>query len=86
MSALWDIVGYAYCADTYCADCIGARLTPNGHNRVTAQSAEALLDALAAGAGVDRENEATFDSGDFPKVLFRDQAEGRCGRCGVVLE
>jgi hypothetical protein len=34
---------------------------------------EDQLDGLARNLGIDRENERTYDSGDFPKVIFADQ-------------
>jgi hypothetical protein len=37
--------------------------------------------------GIDREDERTFDSDTFPKVVFADQIEGGeyCGGCGTEL-
>lgn len=38
-------------------------------------SAERFLDGLAESVGIDREDEWSFDSGDFPKVVFASQME-----------
>lgn len=84
-----QIVGYQYRAEQYCPDCLVRVLTPAGHNQVIAGTTEAMLDALADAAGVNREDEYTFDSDDFPKVILSVQVEGsdldRCGCCGREL-
>lgn len=56
---------------------------------------EQLLYRLAVIRHYDRNREKSFDSGEFPKVIFRDQARDwftdtddgdvRCGACGVNL-
>lgn len=37
--------------------------------------------------GIDRTDETSYDSGDFPKVIVADQVEAseRCGLCGTAL-
>lgn len=91
MSRPFDIVAYVYRADLYCPECLPDVMQrradlldvyPAGFNT------EAWLDRCAEVLGIDREDESTFDSDDFPKVVFRDQLEDdeRCGRCGRVLE
>jgi hypothetical protein len=98
-----DIVAYTYRAAVYCPRCIVGRLSVNpGDARhrtepwpfATVETTEANLDALARLAGVDRDDERSFDSGDFPKVVFRDSAadyaytEGepeRCATCGEAV-
>jgi hypothetical protein len=49
---------------------------------------EEALDFLAQRRGIDRYDEHTFDSGDFPKVIFRDQVtdDDVCGVCGEKLD
>lgn len=84
--ALDDIVGYSYRADTYGPECIMA--TVNGLTvDHAAETAERDLDVLAQEIGIDRQDERSFDSWDFPKVIFRDQlpAEEHCGSCGEML-
>lgn len=91
------IVGYTYNADIYCTDCIVDELQTRG-DLMDAYPAgfdtEAWLNRCAAIVGIDRFDEGTFDSGDFPKVVFADSAadyefsEGeaeRCGRCHEAL-
>ena len=50
-------------------------------------STEENLSEIAAAFGIDRMNEHTYDSDNFPKVIFRDMAEDeRCDHCGEVIE
>lgn len=96
MAQPYDIVGYTFRADLYCSECILVVL-PTGEGEAydgwalgegVAMSTEANLDEIAAAFGIDRQSEETFDSGDFPKVVFRDMLEGedRCGKCHRDLE
>jgi hypothetical protein len=72
-----DIVGYTYRADyiyrteLYCPGCILAVVNGLTVDHA-ADTAERDLDVLAAEHGIDRYDESTFDSGDFPKVVTRD--------------
>ena len=85
-----DLVGYSYRADNYCEVCVFVELTGG---KFPDLKAERVLNELAAPRGIDRDREATFDSGEFPKVILRDQAregggEGdpsTCGLCGDDL-
>jgi hypothetical protein len=102
-----DVVGYTYNADLYCHDCIIAAL-PIGEGQAfdgwalapsIDMDTESHLSEIAAAFGIDRGDEASFDSGDFPKVLFRDMlseepelvfdpeewSPDRCGSCGEML-
>jgi len=85
MAHATDIVGYTYRADVYCPRCIVGKLIAN-------------FSDIAEYRGINRMDESTFDSGEFPKVVFRDMlvaddgdwADGepntdRCGSCGEVL-
>jgi len=49
---------------------------------------ETVLDAIAKLQGIDRYDETRYDSGEFPKVIFRNQVEDRnvCGVCFGTLE
>lgn len=93
----WEIVGYAFSADTYCPEHIGdavtARPAYDGWRLVGVHRqmpAEQDLDEIAAAFGIDRYDEHSFDSGDFPKVIFADQVHDGCsadngyepGQCG----
>lgn len=91
-----DIVAYTFNADTYCPDCIIGRVTVNPGDTHHSDprkrdNVEALLDSLARIQGIDRTDERTYDSGDFPKVVFADQVWGNeedeyCGSCGEIIE
>lgn len=96
MAHSFDIVAYMYQADLYCAGCI-TEVLPTGPGEKydgwsladgVSMSTEADLDEIAAAFGIDRKAEETFDSGEFPKVVFRDQLEGDeyCGKCQTPLD
>lgn len=88
----YDIIGYTYKTDNYCPDCILHKMMPPGYLQEVAT--EQALDLIATGVGLDRQDQRSFDSGDFPKVVFRDQLLSpeddahpeHCGRCGVGLD
>ena len=86
----FDIVGYTYKADNYCpTDTVKMAYTDKGWVQPTTVylGHEHNLDVLAQGLSIDRYNEWTFDSGDFPKVIFADQLETNetCGQCHESL-
>ena len=79
-----DIVGDTYKADIYCPACIVSVL-PTGEGGAfdgwalapgVRMATEENLDEIASAFGIDRGDERTFDSGEFPKVVFRDMARG----------
>lgn len=76
----WTVVGYTYRAANFCPEHIVAALTANpgdaGHGAAVVHNIEDHLDVLARLAGIDRHDEDTYDSGDFPKVVFLDQLTG----------
>lgn len=89
MVKAWDIVGYAYQADTYCPSCIigamptgegqlfdGWDLGPNVHT-----SAEDFLQPIAVAFGIDR---ATADTDEFPAIITA--GEGTSDHCIVCHE
>lgn len=94
MSRPDDIVGYTYRADNYCPGCIEGQL-PTGPGetfdgwalaRDVTMTPEDNLDEIAAHFGIDRRDETTYDSAEFPKVIFRDQADDTtCGDCRHTL-
>lgn len=84
----WDVVGYHYNGDALCTDCArreAARHTAANGVRVHSVSAEVELDEWARIAGIDRWDESTFDTDDFPKIVFASQAN-RSDVCGTCLE
>lgn len=83
------IVGYSYQADLYCPGCIVGKL-PTGPGQAfdgwalapgARMSAEVNLSEIAAAFGYDRRDEASFDSGEFPKIVL-DYMRSSCGECG----
>lgn len=81
----YDIVAYTFNADILCAHCV-AKMYQKVPAMIVRQ-VEVCLDGEANFLGIDRDDEATFDSSEFPKVVFADQitSDETCGRCGEVL-
>lgn len=75
----WTIVGYTYRAENWMPNAIVAQLTTNPgnvhHKSASVPNAEAHLDLLARIAHIDRYDESSYDSDDFPKVIFADSVE-----------
>lgn len=78
----WTIVAYTYQAANMCPACIH-RIFMGDDESTT----EVVLDGSARYLGVNREDETSFDSGDFPKVVFADQVESNeaCDACGELI-
>lgn len=81
------IVGYTYAADTYCTgDCVISAL---GEAQASGgfETTESLLDPAAADRNIDRMDEYSFDSADFPKVVFGSSVDEpeHCGGCGTEI-
>lgn len=68
------ILGYTYQAENFTPDGLVAELVAKGTRAPGAlgMSAEHVLDQWATEDGIDREDEWSFDSGDFPKVIDDD--------------
>ena len=94
----YDIVGYQYQAAYFHPECMVETLIDEGRLSPGARSlsVEDALDQLADVEGIDRMDEFTFDSGDFPKVVFAGDVGGflhgeccdvdeSCDRCLVTL-
>jgi hypothetical protein len=75
------IVGYTYQADNHCPPCIWSMFARQASQ--DDHDTEAVLDTVARARGIDRYDERSFDSGDFPKVIFSSQLEDieNCGSC-----
>jgi hypothetical protein len=95
-----DIVGYTYKADQYCPGCIIDQVFSTYGMAAFSKNVETALTLTAENLDIDRFNESSYDSDEFPKVIFRDQVrhgedptddkEGwdptdRCGCCGEIL-
>lgn len=91
------IVGYTFRADNWCTACIMGQL-PTGEGEAfdgwaLAEGAAPMqpedeLNEIAAAFGIDRMDERTYDSGDFPKVIFAHQIDAlteSCGGCHAPL-
>lgn len=80
-------VGYAYQADNYCLGCIvlvirkpGKGNGGNGTSRTGCNCTECRLDRIAKARGIDRYDESSFDSGDFPKAIpYHNDLHAECG-------
>ena len=92
--------GYIYQADLLCPGCGYLRASAMiGQAMPYDASAEDLLDVWARKAGVNRSDEGSFDSDNFPKLYAgtphdgcyaangyeRGQCGDRCGDCGEFL-
>lgn len=73
--AMTDIVGYTYRAENYTPTALIELLIADGSLTAEAREIreEDALTALAAQRGIDRMDEWSFDSDDFPKVIFDSQ-------------
>lgn len=99
MTHATDIVAYTYHAELLCPSCVVGNMVSDEHN---AQSetmnnathyladAETNLDAMAKAVGIDRYNEHSYDSDDFPKVVFSSQANDtdweHCDQCADCID
>jgi len=70
-----DIAGYTYQADNHRPDELIELLIAQGRLAPGARGMDAdeALDQLAAVEGIDRADEWSFDSDEFPKVILRIQ-------------
>ncbi len=99
----YDVVAYVFRADTFCPACVVAQL-PTGPGQeydgwALAPGADAMtpednLTEIARAFGIDRDDEASYDSDAFPKVMLRDTVRppgdldgpgDMCGACGAEL-
>lgn len=78
-----DIAGYTWKAENLCLSCITDQLSPCPQGNTN----EEKLDYLAEFFGVNRNDETSFDSEDFPKPIFISEldTENECSRCGAEL-
>lgn len=92
MTHATDIIWYAFRAEVFCPECIIDAL-PTGEGgefegwKLAAgirMTTEQNLSEIAYAFQIDRMDETTFDSHDFPKVIFDSQVESfePCATCG----
>jgi hypothetical protein len=80
-------VGYDFNADHYCGDCIvkvimrpGKGNGGNGCRGGECNCAECRLDRIAKSRGIDRQDDSSFDSSDFPKIIpYHNNLHADCG-------
>ena len=83
------IVGYVFNAETFCAEHVALEVhrrlvKPRGiyDNEINKLDTELYLDAIANKLGINRMEESSFDSDDFPKIIFHsDEWDGDCEWC-----
>ncbi len=86
----WDIIAYSYKADIFCPECTLNTVSEDfgvGGKYGSYGAIEAELDELAEIANIDRYNEYSFDSDNFPKIIFADSIEEDefCSNCHNLL-
>lgn len=86
MAHATDIVAYVYVAEILCPEDTKEAMLATGLTAPAAQqmAVEPLLDQIAAYLQIDRQDEHTFDSHDFPKVVFLSDLfaeDETCSRC-----
>lgn len=81
----WTIVGYTFNAETLCAYCVASKFQKVPALAVA--QVEVCLDGEAKFKGIDRYDESSFDSDEFPKVIFASDVEEHetCDECGEEL-
>lgn len=87
------IIGYTFRADIYGNCCIVNALTTLERfdgwalGEGVAMSVEDNLNEIARAFQIDRMDERSFDSDEFPKVIFSSMVEGieACGGCGEAI-
>ncbi|MGH9228314.1 MAG: hypothetical protein ACRD07_06190 [Acidimicrobiales bacterium] len=84
-----EIAAYLYRAGLYCPACAIEAMIAHRDASPAARDmpVEAVLDQCAEALALDRGDEASFDSSEFPKVVLRiDVADGdRCSSCHLEL-
>lgn len=86
-----DIIAYTYRADHWHRDCVVRALYNEGRAAPAAldMDSESVLAQIAGAEGIYYEDEHSYDSGDFPKVVFADVASDMlddiCGGCGEPI-
>lgn len=89
MAKAFDIEAYTYDGEILCPTCVIERMIERREASPAARDmgTEAALDQIAEANAIDRQDEHSFDSRDFPKVVFQSQIEDdtECDRCGKEL-
>jgi hypothetical protein len=84
-----EIAAYTYRAEIYCQACVTEAMIATGDASPAARDMTTadVLDQCADASSIDRTDEHSYDSFEFPKVVFLHQlADGApCDRCGSEL-
>ena len=84
-----EVAAYAYRGEIHCPACVIEAMIVAGYASPAARDmpAEDVLDQCAEAAAIDRADETSFDSAEFPKFVFLDQVRNAdaCGHCHAPL-
>ena len=84
-----EIAAHTYRAAIHCPRCLVETMIATGDASPAARDmpAEDVLDQCAGASTIDRTDEHSYDSDEFPKVVFLDQlpADATCDECGTEL-
>lgn len=89
----WDTVAYTFQADIWCPDCMRTyaeaqvRFLNKFYVDMEGMCVEGIVGHWADAAGIDCNDESSYDSDDFPKVVFQSDVEDveHCGQCGEEI-
>jgi hypothetical protein len=83
-----EIVGYTFQAEQYTPAGLIERMVTIGELSPAARDMrpEEVLDQHAGACAIDRDDEHSFDSWDFPKVVFSTMTEGNPDTDSFVTE
>lgn len=81
------VSGYTYNTENFCVDCILTAFSGVQERIGHVFDVDAVLDIVAGAMDINRQDERTFDSSEFPKVILdQDVLPGeRCNNCGDEL-
>lgn len=90
MKTFDKVVGYVYKADVYCEKCIRRKLRVENFitEKERAHKTEDFLDLISEEMGINRLDEHSFDSNEFPKVIFASDIELEidfCSSCSKLI-
>jgi hypothetical protein len=82
-----DIAGYLFAAEPFCTSCIHDLFIPFDLIGGPERSTEDILDLVASGRGIQRHDETSFSTYEFPKPIYIPDVSGGdvCIFCGKSL-
>lgn len=85
MKTFDKIVGYVYKADIFCEKCIRRKLRVENFitEKERSHKTEDFLDLISEEMGIKRDDEYSFDSWEFPKVIFASDIELEIDYCSA---